>query len=145
MATTNKWTTPAAIVIALSTEMNSQANGAFSSAGSTNIDNEAGLNLYIELELHLASLTPTGSPYYAVYMQRQIDGTNMETAPNISLSHQLIAVFPMSTAVAAKHLIIPNILIPPCVFSLWGYNSVGPSLAASGNTLKYRLYGEQAA
>lgn len=142
MATTNKFTAPEAIATALTTELNSLANAGLSAASAA-IDNEAGLYLYMELELVLASLTPTGVPYCSVYLVKQIDGTNYEDN-TVSATHQVVAVFPMSTAVAAKRIIVSNILIPPCPFKLIVQNNCGPALAASGNTLKYRRFYEQA-
>src|SRR4051812_10678267 len=141
MATTNKWTAPEAIATALTTELNSLANSALSSASSA-IDNETDKYLYMELELVLASLTPTGTPYCNVYLVKQIDGSNYEDNTT-SATHQIVAVFPLSTAGAAKRIIVSNILIPPCPFKLIVQNNCGPSLASSGNTLKYRRYYEQ--
>lgn len=141
MATTQQWTTPETIATALTTELNSLANAA-QSAQSAAIDNLTGLYQYIELELVLASLTPTGSPYCQVYLVKQIDGTNYEDL-STSASHLVVATFPFSTAVAAKRIVAANILIPPCAFKLAVQNQAGPALGASGNTLKYRRYNEQ--
>lgn len=141
MATTNKWVAPEAIATALTTQLNSLANGSICTASSA-IDNLTDLYQYIELELVLASLTPTGTPYCLVYLQKQIDGTNDEDLTT-SASHLVIATFPMSTAVAAKRIIVSNILIPPTSFKLAVQNQAGPALASSGNTLKYRRYNEQ--
>lgn len=142
MATTNKWVAPETIATALTTELNSLANAALS-AQSAAIDNLTDLYQYIELELVLASLTPTGTPFCAVYVVKQIDGTNYEDLTT-SASHLLAATLPFSTAVAAKRIIVSNILIPPCAFKLALLNSAGPALAASGNTLKFRRFNEQA-
>lgn len=142
MATTNKWLTPESITTALTTELNSLANAALS-AQSAAIDNLTDLYQYIELELVLASLTPTGTPYCGVYLVKQIDGTNYEDLTT-SATHLLIATFPFSTAVAAKRIIVSNILIPPTAFKLAVYNGAGPALAASGSTLKFRRFNEQA-
>lgn len=142
MATTNKWLTPEAIATDLTTQLNSIANGA-QSAQSAAIDNLTDLYQYMEIELVLASLTPTGTPYCLIYLVKQIDGTNYEDL-STAASHLVIASLPMSTAVAAKRLVAANILIPPCAFKLAVQNQCGPALAASGNTLKHRRYNEQA-
>lgn len=142
MALTQQWVAPETAATALTTELNSLANGSISSQSSA-IANQTDLYQYIELELVLASLTPTGTPYCYVYLVKQIDGTNYEDLTTSS-SHALIAVLPFSTAVAAKRIVVSNILIPPCAFKLAVQNQAGPALAASGNTLKYRRYNEQA-
>lgn len=143
MSTTQKWVTPEAITTALdNTQLASLTNGSISAQSAT-IDNLTDLYQYIELELVLTSLTPTGTPSCDVYLVKQIDGTNYEDLTS-SASHLVIARFPFSTAVAAKRVIISNILIPPVAFKLALQNQAGPTLAASGNTLKYRRYNEQA-
>lgn len=141
MATTTKWLAPEAIATALTTELNSLANGS-QSAASAAIPNETDLYQYIDLELVLASLTPTGTPYCAVYLVASLDGTNYEDLTT-SATHALLATFPMSTAVAAKRIVVKNLLLPPLGFKLAVQNQAGPALAASGNTLKYRRHNEQ--
>lgn len=137
---TQKWAAPEAITSALTTELNSLANNGLCTASAA-IDNETGLYQYMEVELVLASLTPTGTPYCQLYLVKQIDGTNYEDN-TVSAAHQIIAVFPMSTAAAAKRIIVANILIPPTPFKLILENKTGVSLAASGNTVKYRRHYE---
>jgi hypothetical protein len=141
MATTSKWTAPEAIASALTTELNALANGSISAASSA-IDNETGLYLYMSVELALATLTPTGTPYCNLYLVKSVDGTNFEDL-NVSMGHEVIAVFPMATTAAAKRIAVANILIPPLQFKLAVENQTGVSLAASGSTLKYRRHYEQ--
>jgi hypothetical protein len=138
---TQKWLAPETIVTSLTTELNSLANGSITAASSV-IDNLTDLYQYMEIELVLASLTPTGSPYCLVYLIKQIDGTNYEDLTT-SAAHLVVAALPFSTAVAAKRIIQGNILIPPCAFKLAVQNQAGPALAASGNTLKMRRYNAQ--
>lgn len=133
------WKTPIAIATALTTELNSLANAAFCTASAA-FNNETGLHLYVDLELHLASLTPTGVPYCAVYALYQIDGTNYDDIPNAS--DVPIAIFPFSTAAAAKHKIRTNILVAPYNLKFVVQNVMGPALASSANTLKYRFHSE---
>jgi hypothetical protein len=145
MATTNKWVVPNTIATALSTELNSLANGSYTNASSA-IDNETDLYEYLDLELLLASLTPSGSPYCSVYLTKSIDsGTNFEdgggaTAPP---GAALICTFDLSTSTGAKRRVMGNLLIPPLQFKLIVLNSSGVSLASSGNTLRYRRHNEQ--
>jgi hypothetical protein len=133
------WNTPIGIASALTTDLNSLANAAFSAA-STAYDNETNKHLIVDLELHLASLTPTGQPFCAVYALYQMDGTNFDDTPNAS--DVPIAIFPFSTAVAAKHKLRTNIVIAPYNVKFVVQNVMGPALAASGNTLKFRLHDE---
>lgn len=134
------WSAPVSIATALTTELNALANAAFSAA-STAYDNETNHHLYIDLELVLASLTPTGAPYCAVFLIAELDGSNYEDVPNAASIP--LAIFPFTTAVAAKRQIRSNILVPPLPFKLVLQNNMGPALGATLNTLKYRLHDEQ--
>lgn len=140
--TTQKWLAPEAIQSALTTELNSLADGAYSAASAA-IDNAADLYQFMSLELNLASLTPTTSPYVAIYLLPSVDGTNYvdgggSVAPP---ANTLIAVFDLSTSAGVKWRAATNILIPPLKFKLVLLNEANVALAASGNTLKYRRYG----
>jgi len=139
-ATTFSWTAGTTIASALTTELNALANAAFSAASAA-YDNETNHYLYLDLELVLASLTPTGSPYCAVFLIAHLDGTNYEDTANTASVP--IAIFSFTTAVAAKRQIRSNILVPPLPFKLVLQNNMGPSLGATLNTLKYRLHSEQ--
>lgn len=147
MANTFKWVAPEAITSALTTELNTLTNGSYSAASAaiTNETGGTGLYEYMALELVLASLTPTGTPSISVFLLPTVDGTNYEdgggaTAP---ASGALLCVFDLSTATAAKRRTRSGLVIPPLDFKLVLLNSAGPSLASSGNTLRYRRYFEQ--
>lgn len=141
---TDKWVAPESIQSALTTELNSLADGSYTNASSA-IDNETDLYKFIDFEVVLASLTPTGSPYVAIYAVPSLDGTNYAdgggaTAPRNS---SLLAVLDTSTSTGAKRLVVTNILIPPLKFKLIAQNKCGVSLASSSNTLKYRRHNGQ--
>lgn len=141
MATTSKWTAPASIALDLTTELNSLANAALCTASAA-YDNSSGLYLYATFELVLASLTPTGTPYCNLYLVASADGTNYEDN-TVSATHQIVAVFPMSTATAAKRIVVRNILLPPQKLKIILENKTGPSFAASANTVHTWAYYEQ--
>lgn len=139
---TASWAAPNTIGNALTTELNSLANGSYSSASSA-IDNEAGLFLYLDLELLLASLTPTGAPTVSVYAVYSIDnGTNFEdgggaTAPP---NAALLCTIDLSTSASIKRRTRVNLSIAPLQFKLVVLNNSGVSFAASGNTVRYRRH-----
>lgn len=140
---TLSWVAPEAIATALTTELNSLANGGLCTASSA-IDNETDLYEYVEVELALASLNPTGSPYLLLYLVKSVDGTNYEDS-NTTMSHQVVATLPVATGSATKRVCVGNILIPPCKFKLAVQNQTNVTLAAASNTVKYRRYNEQVA
>jgi hypothetical protein len=148
MASTFKHTTPEAIQTALTTELNSLANGAYSNASGA-IDNLTGLYTHMALELYLDSLTPVAGQTIAVYLVPSIDGTNYEDGggavapPAISY----LCSFDLRAAAAAQRRAQTDIPIPPFAFKLILGNlaiTSGVALAAANNTLKYRRYYMQA-
>lgn len=143
--TTRKWTAPSTTpTSALTTELNSLANGSYSDASAA-INNTSNLHNRIALQLHLGSLTPTAGGYVAVYAVRSWDvGTTFvdgggSTAPPAGTR---IAVFDLSTSTGAKERDAVA-EIDPCQFKLVLQNQAGVALNASGNTLKYVTYTEQ--
>lgn len=141
MATTNSWVAPIAIATALDTQLNALANAAFTAA-STAYDNETNHHLYLDVELTLASLTPTGTPSCALFLVYSLDsGTTFEDVSN--LSSIPVAIFPFTTAVAAKRQNRVNILVAPLQFKFVLQNNMGPALGATLNTVRFRLHDEQ--
>lgn len=143
MAVTAKWVAPESLTAALTTELDALANGS-ASAASGAIDNETDLYQYINLELVLASLTPTGTPSVDIYLIATADGTNYEDA-STSNGGSYLASFTFSTSTAAKRCVLKNLVIPPLKFKLVAVNNAGPALPGSGNTIKYRRHNEQGA
>jgi hypothetical protein len=141
---TDKWAAPESTATALTTELNSLANGSYSNASSA-IDNEADLYKFIDLEVVLASLTPTGSPYVAIYAVYSLDGPHYAdgggaTAPRNS---SLLAVLDTSTSTGAKRLVGGNYPLLPLKFKLVAQNGLGVSMASSSNTVRYRRHNGQ--
>jgi len=119
------------------------ANGAMSVAGST-YANQTNLDLYCDIEVNLAALSPTGSPYVAIYILAAIDGTNFpgQSAADLRLtSTQLFCVIPIgTTASTAQRVAVRNLLLPPQPVQFRLDNQTGVALANSGNTVKVAAY-----
>lgn len=146
MTTTYGWATAESIATALSTGLNSLANGA--TALSASIDNETDKFKYINLEVYLASLT-TGSSntYIGIYILSSADGTNYEDGsagtPGVIPPRLPDAIFELPTGnTGVLRKIKVNIPIPPLKVELLYLNNSGSALAASANTLKYRRHNE---
>lgn len=137
MATT-KHKAYGSITTALSTGLNSLANAA-SSAVSAEIDNSTALDLYMDLNLSIATQGSARSAggYIAIYRQRAMDGTNYPASTNTTVD-MLVAVFPLDAATTARAEVAQeDIPIPGGKFKLYLVNSTGQALASSGNLVEY--------
>jgi hypothetical protein len=139
----------AAIATCLTTELNSLADTA-SCALSSEITNASNLDLYVDFQLHLASVTISStSAYGSIFIVSTPDGTtypNWDAATpmpnygaqyfvgNILIKNVSAAVFEGSTSPAQ------SILLPPGKFKVALKNSCGVAFASSGNTLSIRTY-----
>jgi hypothetical protein len=119
------------------------ASGTMSAAGST-YDNSVNLDPYIDLEVNLASLSPTAGAYVAIYVYVSEDGTNFpaQSAADLRLtSTQLLCAVPIgTTATTAQRVVVRNLLIPPKKLQFLLDNQTGVALANSGNTVKVVPY-----
>ncbi len=141
------YSTPTAIATALSSDLNSLANGAYSAASGA-IDNTATKHLYMALQLRLASLTPgAANTGISVYLLPCTDTTYPDGGGAVVPGPEtyLCCFAALSTAAGAKARDMAGLIVPPLAFKLVILNGSGVALAASGSTLAYRLYSEQAA
>jgi len=143
MANIGKWNTPRAVATVMSTELNSLANGSQASSSAT-YANQTNLDLYADIEVLLASLSPSTGAYISLYVLESIDGTNFpaQSAADLRLtSTQLLCTIPIgTTAATAQRVVVRNVLLPPAVFTLVLDNQTGVALNASGNTVKFAAY-----
>lgn len=122
----------------LTTELNSLANGSFSSAG-TEVDNSTNLDQYGKVEINLASLSPTAGANLELYMITAPDGTNYEDAPgsNNPATHVCTAVIPLDTTASDAKLCMSGVfLLQPAKTKFVLKNAAGVALGASGNTVE---------
>ena len=140
-----KYEVPAAIQTYLSTDLNALAdNDSFIGA---KIDNGAnGENaMYIALELTLAEQAGARDGPVNVYLVASLDDTNFSYGDSAFLldAGTLIESFALDAAVTARIVVRTNIRIPPLDFKLILSNVSGQAFAATGNTLKYRIYSHE--
>jgi hypothetical protein len=133
-----------AAATALTTDLNSLANGS-TSALSAEIDNSTTKYLYADMELYLASLTPTAGGFVALYLVPSVDGTNYPlfdtgASPGAANNNYFVGSFSTKAAAAAQRIAMREIQLPPGKYKLAVYNGAGVALAASGNTLSWRPY-----
>lgn len=145
-AVTRKWVAPAAIATALTSELDALGSYAYSAASAA-IDNTANLYQYIWFEVYLDTLSPNAGSYISIFLIPSLDGTNYADGGGAAVppSHTFVCSLDLSTGSATKRRVTPFAFeCPPLKFKLVAQNGTTGALAASGNTLKYRLGYEQA-
>ena len=145
------WAAPETISTLLSTELNSLAAAALSSAG-TAYDNET--NKYrwgsVELVADWDTTGPTAGGTLDLYFIPSVDGTNyMDSTTSVPLA-MLVATFTPRTILTSQRLVGRSfteggiiIPIPPLKFKGLLINNTDQPLTASGHTVKLRPYNEE--
>ena len=147
MATTCKYASATTTACCMTTEMNALAAG--SNATGSALDNSASQYLYGDFELycgHSASLGSGG--YVSMYFLVALDGTNyIDGSASVDPSATaLVANFPLrAIASGCQRITATGITLPNQLFQPLLDNQAGSAatLAATGNILRYKLYGVQ--
>jgi hypothetical protein len=129
----------ASIASALTTDLNSLANGS-ASAASAALDNTSNLDLYHDLTLTVAAQGSARSAgaTVSVYLVMALDGTNYDDAN--ATTAELVAVFPLDAATTARQATRRDVPVPPGLFKYFVVNNTGQAFAASGNIVEYRAH-----
>jgi hypothetical protein len=144
MANIGKWAlSGVGLTTVLTTGLNSLANNTMSAASAT-YANQTNLDLYVDIEVVLASLSPSAGAYVSIYVLESVDGTNFPAQSDADLrltSTQLLCVLPIgTTAATAQRVTARNILLPPAAIQFKLDNQTSVALNASGNTVKILPY-----
>lgn len=139
MAATKHKSYTAAIASALTTDLNSLANGS-ASAASAALDNTSNLDLYHDLTLTVAAQGSARSAgaTVSVYLVMALDGTNYDDAN--ATTAELVAVFPLDAATTARQATRRDVPVPPGLFKYFVVNNTGQAFAASGSLLEFRAH-----
>lgn len=143
MASIGKWNAPRSVATVMSTELNGVAGPSMTKSSSP-YDNTTNLDLYVDVEVVLGSLSPGTGSFIALYVGETVDGSNFpaQSAADMRLtSTQLLVVIPTGTATTtAQRIVARNVLIPPGKFDVYFDNQTTVSLNGTGNTVKFLAY-----
>lgn len=140
------WESPTSFTNALTTGLDSLASGS-ATAASTAIDNSTNLDMFADFSAILGSINPSGTPYLELHLLPRLgDASTYADRSTSTLAGQLV----VTTGSSAKSGMFVSfnggpIIIPPGLFKVQVVNQTGVSLAASGNTVSYRAYGQTVA
>lgn len=142
-----KYELPAAIQTYLTTELNSLAND--DTLVGVKIDNvtNAENQKYMGLELVLAaqgSARDSGATV-GVFLLPSLDDTSFSYGDDANLTDggNLLTLFFLDAATTARRVVRAKLWIPPFDFKLQVQNTTGQAFAASGTTLKYRIFSDE--
>lgn len=151
-----KWSDQSALTEYLTTTLNSLANNT-TDLGVTVIDNQTNKNIYIDLELILASLdlSTQSNPAVEIYDIESIDGgTDYDTATAATAT---AALYPsadkllctiglrLGSGAEIKVATKTGLVITPGKHKLLLINKTGVAFAAADNILSYRTYNTEIA
>lgn len=141
------------VVPVLTTELNSDVTG--QSTVSAAIDNDSGLDLYVDIEVVHGTYGATvnaGTKVADIYLLPTLDGTNYPTndADSTTLypeaKYLVGSVVKMSaTGTGGCRSIITGVPLPSRDYKIVHVNTSGVTLAASGNAVNVRHYKAQSA
>lgn len=146
-----KWKDGSSTTTVLSTELNSDVTAQLTVSAA--IDNDAGLDLYCDIEvLHgtYGSSVTAGTKVADIYLLPTVDGTNYPTndADSTTLYPEAkyivgSCVKMSATGTGGMRSIITGVPLPARDFKIAHLNTTGVTLAASGNTVIIRVYKAQ--
>ena len=104
------------------------------------IDNTTLKEFRVGIELYLASvdLSAETNPSVNLYLIESLDGTNF--ADTNVLAYKLAAMIGVAATSAVHREVFNPVIISPGKWKVNIENKTGAAFAATGNTLKYRVY-----
>ena len=140
------WTSYGTWTTAIDTGLNSLADDGL--AISSAIDNSSNKKLFVDIEVYLASvdLSSESNPAIYIWLIARTDGTNFEDGgTSVTPARAPDAIIPLREVNATQRVFARMLMATPDQFKILVQNKTGQALAASGNTVKYNLYGETVA
>lgn len=128
----------------LTTELNSLASAGVSAASSVQDNDTAGArDTMAQFEAYIAAqgANRAAGAYIALYLVPELDGTNYGATTDECLDNYFAYSWSLDdAALAARYLVADCVRLPVGDWKAVIKNGTGQALAASGNTIKYRVY-----
>jgi len=140
------WTSYGSWTTALSSGLDSLANDGL--AISSAIDNSTNNDLFMDIEVYLASvdLSSQTNPAIYIWLLARTDGINFEDGgTSTPPARAPDAIIPLQEVNAAQRVFARMLMLTPDQVKILIQNKTGASLASTGNTVKYNTYGETVA
>lgn len=133
------------------TELGALANATWSSLSAEQDPTLSGY-MFMDIEVSLASLTPTGADAaIEIYVVPTLDGTNYPnftesgTADEQENAPYFVGSVPLSLDAEAQRQVLEGVRVPTGPFKIGVRNQSNDALASSGNTVKWRPWSYKSA
>lgn len=117
--------------------LNALGSGTMSGVSAT-YNNQTNLDLYVDIEVFLDTLSPTAGARVDIYMLESVDGTNFpaQSAADLRLtSSALLASIPIgTTASTTQRVTLHKVELPPTALQFRLDNQTGVALASTNNS-----------
>lgn len=149
MTALGKWALSGGVTTAMTNGDMTPATDGGMNVGSTVISNDSNLDVYVDIEVVLGALSPSGSrPFVQLYLLEAVDGTNYPaqsisgtTSDQMLAASQFLATIPIgNTAATAQRVVFRKAVMPPGKFKLAIRNKTGANFAGSGNSVNFLPY-----
>ena len=138
-----KYTAEGVLTTVLTTELDGLADdgtSALSPTKSNDAVSERDLVANFELFIATQGTARTAGAFVSLFIIPEVDDVNFGDVVGDCLLNYFVGSVLLDASVNARYVILEDVKIPPSDFKIVLQNQTGQALAATGNTVKYRVY-----